>query len=274
MIYTIENEVLKVSVRSDGGTMTSIFYKPTGEERQWQGEAFWKSQDVVIFPIVGHAKAYTVNGKTYEPKAHGVIRYSELTVKEQTADSITFSLDSNEQTKQTYPYDFHFELSYTLNGNSVTVGYFVQSKNGAIPYNIGGHPAMQTPGGDAVIEFPQEENVLIYPIGMDATVPATIKQFVANKAFFQECKTFQLGNIQSGTVLMHTRDNYTYTYQSKCPLWAFWSHEEGGDYVCVEPWWGINDFEKAPRELSLKPFMEFDSGEGHSYSYTLSVSKD
>ena len=70
-----------------------------------------------------------------------------------------------------------------------------------------------------------------------------------------------------------TQDGYTYTYRSDCPLWAFWSNENGGDYVCVEPWWGINDNPAFPRELSLKPFMNFEMGEGSTFSYELTVSE-
>ena len=66
---------------------------------------------------------------------------------------------------------------------------------------------------------------------------------------------------------------YRYAYKSDCPLFAFWSNEKGGDYVCVEPWWGTNDYPSAPREITLKPFMNFDDGTGKHFSYTLSVEK-
>ena len=49
MVYTIKNEFLEISVTDAGGNMISVKY--LGEERQWQENEFWKSQDVVIFPI-------------------------------------------------------------------------------------------------------------------------------------------------------------------------------------------------------------------------------
>lgn len=112
MIYTIKNNYLTLSVNSNGGSMTSI--KFLGEERQWQGGEAWKSQDVVIFPIVGHAGEYTVDGKTYTPKSHGVARYSEFALEEITSDKLTLKLTSDETTKQTYPYDFDLFITYAL----------------------------------------------------------------------------------------------------------------------------------------------------------------
>ena len=84
MLYTIENEFLQLTVTDEGGTMTSLIYKKMGEERLWQGEEFWKSMDVVIFPIIGHANPYKSCGKEFSPKSHGVVRYSVLGVGEKT----------------------------------------------------------------------------------------------------------------------------------------------------------------------------------------------
>ena len=64
MIYYLKNKYLSLAVNSDGGGMTSINYR--GEERQWQGGEFWKGQDVVLFPIVGHAGEYEVGGTLYK----------------------------------------------------------------------------------------------------------------------------------------------------------------------------------------------------------------
>ncbi len=271
MIYYLKNKYLSLAVNSDGGGMTSINYR--GEERQWQGGEFWKGQDVVIFPIVGHAGEYEVGGVAYTPKAHGVARYSEFALVDTTLDKLTLSLTSNAVTRQTYPFDFEFEITYALKKNSVTVTYNVRSKGGEIPFYVGGHPAMITPGGEAVIEFENEENPVLYPLEGGSVQLENIRRFVANKQFFKQYKTFQLGNLSGGNVYALTSDGYRYTYKSDCPLFAFWSNEEGGDYLCVEPWWGINDFPGSPKELKDKPFINFADEKGKTFSYTLTVEK-
>jgi galactose mutarotase-like enzyme len=204
-----------------------------------------------------------------------VVRYAELNCIQKGESELTLALSSNEETKKTYPYDFVFAVSYRLNQNAITVTYHVAAKAGSIPFYVGGHPGMVAPNGQAVIEFGQSENAVVYPLETDGSVAMPkLKSFVANKEFFRQCKTFQVGNIASGKVSLTTEDGYRYHYISNCPVWAFWSNEEGGDYVCVEPWWGINDFAKAPRELSLKPFINFADEEGKEFSYTLQINKD
>ena len=272
MIFTLKSERLEVSINSLGGSMTSI--KLDGEERLWQGGEAWKGQDVVIFPIVGHAGEYEAQGEKFAPKSHGVARYAEFALHEKSDNRLTIALSSNEVTKQTYPYDFDLFVTYTVSGSSLTVEYRVRAKEGIIPFYVGGHPGMKAPGGEAVIEFENEENPALYPLDSGKAVKLShLKAFVANKAFFRECKTFQLGSLSGGGIYATTRDGYRYTYKSDCPLWAFWSNEESGDYVCVEPWWGINDYPEAPREITLKPFMNFAGTAGRTFSYTLTVEK-
>lgn len=274
MDYVIKSDKIQLTVTDEGGTMRSIVYLPTGEERLWQGDKYWGSRDVVIFPIIGHAGAFTVNGRECALKSHGIVRYSRLTAERIGENSVTFSLSSDEQTKLNYPYDFLFKLRYDVQGNAIKVSYFVQSGGGKMPFYVGGHPGMFTPGGEAEIEFENEESPVSYPLGSDSAVQIDrLKRFIANKQFFDGCPTLQLGNLSGGAIHMYTHDGYTYSYSADCPLFAFWSNSEGGEYVCVEPWWGINDFPSAPRELSLKPFINFDSGAGSNFCYTLTVEK-
>lgn len=274
MLYTIKNDLISVTVRSDGGSMASIKYLPENEERQWQGGKAWQGQDVVIFPIVGHAEPFEVCGKIFTPKSHGIARYNEFALVEKTETSLMLSLCSSEQTLKDYPYEFNFLIAYELNANSVQITYTVIGKNGKIPFYVGGHAGMKAPGGEAIIEFENTENPVLYPLQNDKTVQLKeIKRFVANKAFFKECKTFQLGNLSGGAIYAYTQDGYKYTYMSDCPLFAFWSNEDEGDYICVEPWWGINDYPQAPRDITLKPFINFADERGRKFSYTLSIEK-
>ena len=133
MDYIIKSSQLQLTVTDEGGSMRSLIYLPTGEERLWQGGSAWGSRDVVIFPIIGHAQPYTVGGQTYTPKSHGVVRYSKLNVADIGENFIQFSLEENEETLKTYPFAFVFMLRYELRENSMKVTYFVQSKGGKMP---------------------------------------------------------------------------------------------------------------------------------------------
>lgn len=272
MIYILKNKFITLSVDSDGGSMSSINY--LGEERQWQGGEFWNSRDVVIFPVVGHAGEYSAEGKTFTPRSHGVARYSEFALVDINLEKLTLELTSNAVTRQTYPYDFCFLITYALKKNTIKVTYTVKAKKGKIPFYVGGHPGLKAPGGEAVVEFDNEETPVLYPVdGSEKVQLPAMKRFIANKQFFKECKTFQLGGLSGGNINVLTQDGYKYTFKSDCPVFAFWSNEEGGDYICAEPWWGINDFEGAPKELAEKPFINFADENGKSFSYTLTIDK-
>lgn len=272
MLYFIKNKILTLSVDSDGGCMASLTHN--GVERLWQGGEAWKSRDVVIFPVVGHAGDYTVDGKTFSPKSHGVARYSEFALADIGLDYLTLELKSNAVTKQTYPFDFVFTISYKLKKNAVQVTYTVKSNGGKIPFYVGGHPGMKAPGGSAVVEFENVENPLLYPLdGSPAVHIKDMRRIVLNTDFFKTYKTYQLGSLSGGKLCALTNDGYAYTYKSDCPIYAFWRNENGGDYVCVEPWWGINDCTGAPKELSEKPFINFADENGASFTYSLTIDK-
>lgn len=274
MIYSIENDLIKLSINSEGGAMTSLVYKPTDCQRLWQGdERWWKGQDVVIFPIVGHAGAFTAKGQECSLKSHGLIRYTTLSVKEQGADHITLTTESTEDTLAQFPYEWEFEIGYRLVKNTVCVNYFVRSKGGVLPFYLGGHPGMVAPEGRAQITFENEEHPQVYPLEGEPYPVSKLKEIAMDKEFFARHKTYQLGSLSGGAVYAQTQDGYRYTYKSDCPLYAFWSNENGGDYICVEPWWGINDFASSPKDITLKPFMNFDRGKGSAFGYSLTVEK-
>ena len=249
--------------------------KYLNEERLWQGGQAWASRDVVIFPVVGHAGAYLAEDKEFTPKSHGVARYSEFTLESICENELVLELCSNSETKLTYPYDFILRVKYTVNKNTVTIGYEVKSKGGRIPFYLGSHAGMKAPTGEAVIEFENSEDPIEYLVDRkEAICFEGIKRFVANKELFKKCKTLQLGDLSGGEIYAHTADGYTYTYKCDCPIVAIWSNEKEGDYICIECWWGINDCPDFPKELAKKPFINFADEEGKTFSYTLTISKE
>ena len=68
MIYTLENDSLKVQVNSHGGELWSIQTKD-GVEYLWQGdETYWKDRALNLFPYIARLTEgkYMLDGKTYD----------------------------------------------------------------------------------------------------------------------------------------------------------------------------------------------------------------
>ena len=107
MIYTIENEFLRVSAEDDGAQLSSVELKENGKEFLWQGDpSVWYGRAPVLFPIIGQLLdgKYRYSGREYEMPKHGFARHSVFALKEQSGDSMTFSLASSDETRKCYPF--------------------------------------------------------------------------------------------------------------------------------------------------------------------------
>ena len=115
MEYVLENEHARLECMEQAGQMKHFIDKDRNVELLYQGDQGWSGRNPSLFPIVGNTwtKDYTIDGKTYAMKNHGLIRYADLKGK-QEEDAICFTFDSNEETKAQYPFDFHYEMKYTL----------------------------------------------------------------------------------------------------------------------------------------------------------------
>ena len=77
LAYSIENEILKVSVEDKGAQLKSILYKNGEVETLWQGDAkYWKGRAYNLFPIVGRLvdNKYIYDGKVYEMERGTALR--------------------------------------------------------------------------------------------------------------------------------------------------------------------------------------------------------
>ena len=120
MIYTIENEALKVQISDRGAEMMSIQTKD-GTEYLWQGdEKYWGDRALNLFPYIARLTEgkYTLDGQTYHMDIHGFVKTSVLVPEEQKADRITLKLTQNEETLAQYPFDFIYRIRYELDGNT------------------------------------------------------------------------------------------------------------------------------------------------------------
>lgn len=101
MEHMISNGELSLSVAENGAEMMSL--KKDGAEYLWQGDPeFWSGRAYNLFPICGRLTdgKYTFNGKTYEMMIHGFAKLSLFTLAEKGENFLTFTLESNEETKK------------------------------------------------------------------------------------------------------------------------------------------------------------------------------
>ena len=286
----MENEYLKVDITLDGGNVTSIYDKKKNVEYLYQkDERSWMGQDVIIFPVIGGLKdkEYFVDGKLYSMKNHGLIRYVKLDVVSLTDNKIVLGYKYNEETLKQYPYKFNFEMCYRLNGSELTVEYRVYNLDDKDMYfSVGGHPALIVNGYETDTEFvydnvkllfDKDYNTKEYVLNNDGTLISKVvdtiipKEFVLNKQIIEEAKTliYEVYNKNEGigvTGVKLISGDEEFDFAFNCKTLAIWTNPNFGNYLCVEPWWGVPDFESTDKVLENKKLI--DKLEPNEYYYS------
>ena len=144
----LKNEQLSVVVSEKGAELQSI-KDAHGKEYLWQADPkYWGRHSPILFPIVCSVndETYRVDGKEYHLPRHGFARDATFKLIAQSQRKVTFVLESSEETKKVYPYDFTLSVSYVLDDNKIGVIWHVHNTDTReIHFQIGGHPAFNIP---------------------------------------------------------------------------------------------------------------------------------
>ena len=268
-MYTIESDVLKVTIRSKGAELDSIYNKQEKLEYLWSGDpAFWGKKSPVLFPIVGTLKddTYFFKEKEYKLGRHGFAREMEFKVTGQGDDGITLTLDSNEETLRIFPFPFRFQITYTVNANQLAVAYIVTNTgNDDMYFSVGAHPAFRVPLAantsyeDYKLVFDKTENTPRWPISKDGLIETSPLPLLENTntlplrkdLFLKDALVFK--DLQSDLITLQsaaTPHGWSVEFPW-FPYMGIWA-AKNADFVCIEPWCGIADSVNTDQQLIHK----------------------
>ncbi|MDE3248726.1 MAG: aldose 1-epimerase family protein [Bacteroidota bacterium] len=272
-MITIENELIRVRIAPKGAELQSVINKSNGIDYIWPGDpAFWAKHSPVLFPIVGTLKGnrYYYKGQTYDMGRHGFARDKEFEAKQTAADTATFILQDDQETRRQFPFSFRLEITYTLAGASLQVGYAVHNTGaGAMFFSIGGHPAFRVPiresfgYDDYYLQFEKPETAGRWPISKDGLIEASpvpllngTNKLPLTKALFSK-DALVLKHLVSDSVDLRTdKDAAGLSFSLKgFPFLGIWAAPRA-DFVCIEPWCGIADSVNASQQLEEKEGIE------------------
>ena len=253
-INTLKYGNVEISVADRGAELRS--YKVNGEEFMWDRKPeFWAASSPVLFPFVGTIKngAYSYNGKEYK-------------ISEKTENSLKFRFSSNKETLEKYPFEFELFITYTIAGNTLEIEYNVVNKNDSDMYfSLGTHPAFALDVNDDIKlsdyywEFEKNETSQKYKLTDNGLVFDEKADCLNNENKLQITETIfdddaiVFDNLKSEKVTIKNSKNskeLRVDYKG-FPYIAFWSKPKA-PYVCIEPWYGISDFESASGKLEEK----------------------
>ena len=282
MLYTIENERLKVEVESRGAELRSIVGKKTGAEYLWQGDpAYWANRATVLFPICGRLEEgrYTYEGKSYEMVLHGIAKLAEFEAERRGGDEIVLTFRSDEETKKVYPFDFVFRVRYALEGGKIAQEYTVENTGkGDLPFSVGGHPGFNVPFGategerfdDYYIEFPDARPVRSvvmsdrhFDTGLEVNFPLQGNRFDLSHALFEKKAIFLSGMADSATLRSKKNGrSVTVSYSDMTHLGFWHTAESEAPFVCIEPWHGLPSYDGKIDDFATKhEFIHLAPGE-------------
>lgn len=292
MLYTLENELVKITASTYGAELHNLISKKSNTEFLWNGNPeYWKYHSPVLFPIVGKVKdgKYKAEGNVYELPQHGLGRISNYEMIEKTSDSITFELKDSEATLKVYPYKFSLKIKYTLIKNSVKVSYIVENlDNKTIYFSIGAHPAFlcsiepNETIDDYYFEFNEKETVSTMLLNKDGYFVKDRKQFLNNENIINLSKelfkndALVFDNLKSNEISLKSKNHSKFLTMNfeGFPFMGLWSKAEGAPFVCIEPWYGHADFFDFNSELKDKSgIQELNIGETFKVSYTITLSE-
>lgn len=252
MIHSIENEHLKLSVKSFGCEITSIKSKNTEYEFMWQGNPqIWSGQAPILFPIIGRLidDKYIFDGKEYTMEKHGFARRNEWEFITGDKNSMTFRLTDNENTRTMYPFSFELKVTFTLDENTLKVKHEVENKtDGTMYFSLGAHPAFNCEIGDK-LTFSKNEELKTEKIDLVRSLrlpgkfsfPQDNGTITITKDIFNE-DALILSSFESDSLTLHSDNNsrkIKFTF-GNAPYLGIWA-KPGASYVCIEPWYGVND---------------------------------
>jgi galactose mutarotase-like enzyme len=282
MIYTVENEFLRARIKSNGAELCSLTDKNSRYEYLWQGNPkIWYGQSPVLFPIVGRLlnDKYRYNGKEYMLEKHGFARKSAFELQKAEGNTAEFLLQESRETLAVYPFHFDLFVKFELIGRSLKATHTVVNKNdGDMYFSLGGHPGFNCAIGD-YLEFDEVETLSTETIDEDALrLPEKTpvlngeKKIIITKDIFNN-DALILSGIKSKAVTLKS-DNNPHTVRftfGDVPYLGIWA-KPGAPYVCIEPWYGVNDNRDEKDDISKKEgIIRLDKGGSFELVYTAEV---
>ncbi|MBR3867711.1 MAG: aldose 1-epimerase family protein [Clostridia bacterium] len=284
MVHYIENEKIRIGVKTEGAELTSFISKETGIEYLWQGNPdVWYGQSPVLFPNIGCMldDKYYLNGKEYSMPKHGLFRKRTAQFVSDSDNKLVFVEKADDETRKIYPYDFEVYVIFELIEKSLKVTHkVINNSDNTMYFSIGGHPGFNCEIGDYLLF---EKNETLDTIEIDTECLRTGKTI----PFLNQSNRIEITkNVFDNDALIFTDIKSSYITLasdkherkvkfdfSDCSYLGIWA-KPGAPYVCIEPWWGVNDSHERKADISQKDaIIPLESGNTYSCYWCAEISE-
>lgn len=293
MIHTIENDTLRVSVNSTGAQLWSVYSKKTNTEYLWQGDpAYWGGRAYNLFPFIGrmYKNTYTYAGKEYTSRTHGVARYNLFRLESRSATRLTMLLTDNEDTLEEYPFHFEYRVTFSIEGNQLTVRQEVTNTDDkTLICAFGGHPGINIPfdGGkfeDYYLEFSNKTNTQrhffsdVSPLMAGVSAPYELEDGVRlplqHTLFDNDAVVLSNTSRQVAYKSKQTQRSVVVDFEEFKYIGFWHPPKTNAPFVCFEPWTAVAATEGKQDALETKADMtHVPAHKKANISYTLTINE-
>ncbi len=264
MFYTIENEYLTAQIDDMGAQLHSLVTKDDGFEYLWQGNPdVWYGQAPVLFPVIGQLfeDKFRYDGKDYPLAKHGFARKMLFEAADVEGARAVFILRSNEETLQMFPFNFEFAVCFELVGRAIKVTHTVTNLDDKTMYfSCGAHPGFNCAIGDylefeeseegAQVEKIDKENIII-GTKFDVELEEGRRLRLTPDLFAEDALIFSDLNSNVVTLKSDNSERSVRFDFGDAPFLGIWA-KPNAPYVCIEPWYGVNDDRIRYEDVSQK----------------------
>lgn len=282
MIFYIENEYLKLGVKDMGAELTSLVSKSTGREYIWYGKAdIWYGQSPILFPVIGQLLdgKYRLDGREYSMPKHGIVRKKPFILTEKADSSLTFLQTADDESMSMYPYRFRLYVTFELKNRALTVTHRVENDNDRVMFfSIGAHPGWNCKLGDK-LRFPHKQTISTERIDSDSILIDRRFPLLDNedaititKEIFEPDALILSGYTDREITLDGGDFSVRFDY-GDAPVLGIWA-KPGAPYVCIEPWFGINDSRDKKADISEKRgILSLPARDSYLFTWSAEVSE-
>lgn len=263
---TIESSRLRATVKVLGAELSSLYDKQENHEYIWTGDPeVWKGQSPWLFPFIGklNGGAYKADGRSYEMPAHGFASKMDFVIESIKPDAVTFCLPATSETLPVFPWRFRLWITYRITDENLTVSCSVTNEdNKDMFFSLGGHPGFIAEKGDKLV-FDANEKLSVRRLKMPDHLlnEGVFGEFtgeipVSGGLFKDDAMLFESPVSERCTLKRKNGKDITLDY-GKVTWLGIWSRaREDLKYVCVEPWFGVDDEVGFTGDVSAKKGVE------------------
>lgn len=209
----------------------------------------------------------TYNIQQYTLKQHGFARDLPWEVTDQVTEdfvSLTLVLESNEKTREVYPFDFKVAFTYQLKGNRLEIRQrYTNCSEEQMPFSTGLHPYFYTPDKTQLQfripakEYQDQRTTIVHPF---------------NNSFDFDLDEIDVAFRDINSPFATAIDNgrrlrISLSYDEAYSTLVFWT-VKGKDFYCLEPWTAPRNALNTNQNLiRLEPDQTFETMVGLSVTF-------